>query len=168
MSQTTYNQRPTEAIPGRLSCPLQDADIDSKINALAMPAGVFVCRDGADDAVKVPAAAGDVTTTGCGFVLKDFTTGKPVSATLDYDAKAGVSVMRRGRMWVLSETAATYGAQVFVRITSDGASNTQLGKVRNDADVSGSARATALPGCRFVRTTSGAGLVEIEYSGALT
>ncbi len=168
MSQTTYVQRLTESIPGRLSCPLQDADIDSKINALAMPAGVFVARDGADDAVKVPAAAGDVTTTGCGFVLKDFTTGKPVAqSAVDYDAKAGVSVMRRGRMWVLCETASTYGAQVFVRITSDGASNTQLGKVRNDADVSGSARATALPGCRFIRTAA-AGLTEIEYSGALT
>ncbi len=161
MSQTTYVQRLTESIPGRLSCPLQDAILDSKINAAALPAGVFVTRDAADDACKVPVQATDVTTTGLGFVLKDFTTGKPVSLTLDYDAKAGVTVMRRGRMWVLCETDTTFGGQVFVRITASGG-NTQLGKVRKDADT---ATATALPGCRFIRTIGSAGLVEIEYFG---
>jgi hypothetical protein len=160
MSQTSYAQRFVTAIAGQLSCPLQDAVLDSKINALAMPAGVFVTRDAADDAVKVPAAAGDVTTTGCGFVKHDMAKERQQSQTVDFPAKNGVTVMRRGRMWVLSETASTFGAQVFVRITASGG-NTQLGKVRNDADT---ATATALPGCRFIRTLA-AGLTEIEYFG---
>ncbi len=160
MSQTSYAQRFTPSIAGQLSCPLQEAVLDSKINALAMPAGIFVCRDAADDAVKVPAAAGDVTSTGCGFVKHDMAKERQASQTVDFPAKNGVTVMRRGRMWVLCETAAAYGGQVYVRITASGG-NTQLGKVRNDADT---AAATALTGCRFIRTIGAAGLVEIEYN----
>lgn len=163
MSQTSYALRYTANVAGELSCPLQDAVLDSKINALALPAGVFVCRDSADDACKVPAAAGDVTTTGFGFVKKDIAIERQQSQTVDYPAKSGVTVMRRGRMIVLCETAAAFGGQVFVRITSDGGSNTQLGKVRNDAD---SGKATSLLGCRFIRTIGAAGLVEIEYFGS--
>lgn len=160
MSQTSYVQRPVSAVPGELSCPLQQARLDSKINALAMPAGIFVSYDAADDAVKVPAAAGDVTATGVGFTKHDVARSRPAGGS-DFDAKEGVTVMREGRMWVLSETAATYGQPCFVRITANGG-NTQLGKVRADADT---ATATQLVGARFVRAIAAAGLVEIEFIG---
>lgn len=160
MSQTSYAQRFVEGIAGQLTCPLQDAVLDSKINALALPAGVFVCRDAADDACKVPAAAGDVTATGFGFVKHDMAKEAQQGQTVDFPAKHGVTVMRRGRMRVLCETAAAFGGQVYVRITANGG-NTQLGKVRNDVD---GGNATALTGCRFIRTISAAGLVEIEYN----
>lgn len=164
MSQTSVSQRLVVGIPGELSCPHQDAVLDSKINALAMPAGIFVAYDAADTAVKVPAASGSVTTTGCGFVKKDVATERQPSQTVDYPAKSGVTVMRRGRMFVLTEDLSTYGGQVFVRITASGG-NPQLGKVRSDGDTG---TAIALPGCRFIRTLAAAGLTEIEYSGALT
>lgn len=159
MSQTSYAQRFAPAIAGQLSCPFQEARLDSKINALAMPAGVFVCRDAADDACKVPAAAGDVTATGFGFVKHDMAKERQQGQTVDFPAKHGVTVMKEGRMWVPCETDAAEGGQVFVRITASGG-NTQLGKVRKDADT---ATATALTGCRFIRTIAAAGLVEIEY-----
>lgn len=162
MSQTSYSQRLTRGVAGELTSPLQESKLDSKINALAMPAGVWVARDGADDAVKVPAAAGDVTTTGCGFTKHDVARSRPANGSVDYDALEGVTVMRAGRMLVLCETAAAYGGAVFARITASGG-NTQLGKVRNDADT---ANATAVPGARFIGTITAAGLVEIELLGS--
>lgn len=161
--QSTYSVRPTaDGIPGMLSRPEQECVLESKINAAAIPAGVFVCRDTSDDSAKVPAASGSVTATGFGFVKADVARQRNSDGTSTFAAKEGFTVMRRGRMFVLCETAAAYGGAVYVRITSDGASNTQLGKVRNDADISGSARAVALQGCRFVGTIAAAGLVEIE------
>lgn len=164
--QTSYSVRPTAVgIPGQLSCPEQVARLDSKENAAAIPAGVFVCRDSTDRGVKVPAAAGDVTATGCGFVKADVARQRASDGTSTYQANEGLTVMREGRMFVLSETAVTYGDKVYVRITAHGG-NTQLGKVRNDADtVSSVDTATALVGARFIRTTTGAGLTEIELLG---
>ena len=163
MSQTSYSLRAKAAgIPGQLSCPVQEAVLDSKINALAMPAGIFVCYDAADDAVKIPAASGAVTTTGCGFVKKDIAIERQQSQTADYPAKSGVTVMRRGRMFVTTEDLSTFGGQVFVRITANGAGKLQLGAVRSDAD---SGNAVALPGCRFIRTVGATGLTELEYFG---
>ncbi len=162
MSQLTVSQRLTVGIPGELSCPHQDAVLDSKINALAMPAGIFVAYDAADDAVKIPALAAQVTTTGCGFVKKDVATERQQGQTVDYPAKAGVTVMRRGRMFVTTEDLSTYGGQVFVRITANGAGKLQLGAVRSDGD---GGNAIALPGCRFIRTLAATGLTELEYFG---
>ena len=149
-------------IPGELSCPLQDAVLDSKINALAMPAGVFVCYDAADGACKVPAAAASVPTTGFGFVKKDVATERQSGQTVDYPAKAGVTVMRRGRMFVTTEDLSTFGGPVYIRITANGAGKLQLGACRSDAD---SGNAILLPGCRFIRTLAATGLTEIEYFG---
>lgn len=161
--QTTYNVRPNAAaIPGALSCDLQAARLDSKINAAAIPAGVFVALDSADDSVKVPAASGDVTGTGCGFVKADVARARNSDGTSTYAAKEGLTVMREGRMFVLSETATAFGGAVYARITASGG-NTQLGKVRDDGD---SGKAIAVPGARFIRTTSGAGLTEIELIGS--
>ncbi len=160
MSQTSYAQRFVEGIAGQLTCPLQDAVLDSKINALAMPAGIFVVRDGADDAVKIPASSAEITTTGVGFVKHDMAKERQQSQTVDFPAKSGVTIMASGRMRVLSETATTYGAAVFVRFTVEGG-DTQLGKVRNDADTD---KAVALPGARFIRTIGAAGLTEIEFN----
>ncbi len=162
MSQTSYAQRFVAGIAGQLTCPFQEAVLDSKINALAMPAGIFVAYDAADDAVKIPAAAGSVTTTGCGFVKHDMAKERQQSQTVDFPAKAGVTVMRRGRMRVLTEDLSTFGGQVFVRITANGAGKLQLGAVRSDAD---GGTATALPGCRFIRTLAATGLTELEYFG---
>lgn len=161
--QTTYSVRPTAVgIPGQLSCPEQIARLDSKENAAAIPAGVWVARDGSDTAVKVPAASGDVTSTGCGFVKADVARQRAADGTSTYQAKEGLTVMREGRMFVLSETALNYGDAVYARITASGG-NTQLGKVRNDDD---SGKAVAIPGCRCIRTITGAGLTEVELLGS--
>lgn len=159
MSQTAYSQRLTEALAGMLAAPVEDCLIDSAINAADLPAGVFVTRDAADGACKVPTTSGEVTASGMGFTVLNLA-HEPSSdgSTVDIPATKGCGVIRRGRIWVLTETAMTYGQSVFVRFTANGG-NTQLGKVRNDADT---ANAVAAPGWQCLTTLAAAGLAVIE------
>ena len=60
----------------------------------------------------------------------DLTDGSP-----HYADNQMVSIMSKGSMYVDCEGTCVAGAPVFVRITSDGSSNTELGKVRADSDV---------------------------------
>ncbi len=60
----------------------------------------------------------------------DLTDGAP-----HYADNQMVSIMTDGSMWVDCEGTVVAGNPVFVRITSDGGSNTELGKVRGDSDV---------------------------------
>lgn len=159
MSQTSYSQRFTEALAGMLACPIENCQIESKINDAVIPAGVFVSRNAADDACKVPAASGDVTATGIGFTCL-ILAREPVSdgSTSDFAAGKGCSVVSKGKLWVLTETAMTYGQDVYVRYTASGG-NTQLGKVRNDDDTT---KAAIAPGWKCRTTLSAAGLAIIE------
>lgn len=159
MSQTSYSQRLSEALAGMLAAPIDDCEIESKINAAAIPAGIFVTRDANDDACKVPTTTGEVTASGMGFTVLNLA-HEPVSdgSTVDNAAGKGCSVIRKGRIWVLTETAMTYGQNVFVRFTANGG-NTQLGKVRNDVDT---ANAVAAPGWVCKTTLAAAGFAIIE------
>jgi len=160
MSQTSYAMTPAAALPGMIADPLDARNtIVSRINAAALPAGVFVTRDAADDAVKVPVSTGEVTASGVGFTI--LSVGKePVSdgSSVDWPATKGVSVMTFGKLWVTCESAAAYGGDVFVRFTVE-APDLQLGSVRNDADTD---KAVAAPGWKFRSTLAAAGLVLIE------
>jgi hypothetical protein len=60
----------------------------------------------------------------------DLTDGTP-----HYADNTMVSIMTKGSMYVDCEGTVVAGRPVFVRVTSDGGSNTELGKVRGDSDV---------------------------------
>jgi predicted regulator of Ras-like GTPase activity (Roadblock/LC7/MglB family) len=64
---------------------------------------------------------------------------RPMSEDFDsthhYADNEAVAVMESGHMHVLSEGTVVADRPVFARITSDGGSNTVLGKVRGDSDV---------------------------------
>lgn len=68
-----------------------------------------------------------------------FTLFRPMSEDFDtthhYADNEAVAIMEEGHMYVLSEGTAVANQPVFARITSDGGSNTVLGKVRGDSDV---------------------------------
>lgn len=72
--------------------------------------------------------------------------------------KAMVSLMRKGRIWVYTETAVSPTSDVFVRVLTV------------SADVKGQFRAgtatnfIALPGAKFITSTTGAGLAVLELS----
>src|SRR6266851_687765 len=64
----------------------------------------------------------------------------------------GLSILRRGRIWVFVETdvAIVAGAKAFVRVTQNGAGKLQLGALRADADT---ANAVAIKGRFFTAST---------------
>ena len=159
MSQTSYSLRLTEALAGMLAAPVEDCTIESYSNAAALPAGVFVTRDAADSACKVPTSSAEVTASGIGFVMRNLAQ-EPVSdgGSTDVAALKGASVVTRGKIWVLTESACAFGGDVFVRFTVE-APDLQLGMPRNDADTD---KAVAAPGWKFRTTLGAAGLAIVE------
>lgn len=77
-----------------------------------------------------------------------------------YEAGEAISLLRKGRVWVLVEEAVTLTSDVFLRHTIGSA--TELpGRFRTDAD---SAKADQITNARFVSVTAGEGLAELEFS----
>lgn len=160
MSQLTYSLRVTSALAGMLVDPDDDGlMVESKINAAVLSAGLAVARDAADDAVKVPAAAADITANFMGITIRDVAR-EPVAdgSTTDYAAGKGVSILTRGRIWVSCETAAAKNGNVFARYAA-GAGGSVLGSIRNDVDT---ASAAQVPNARFDSTIGAAGLVIVK------
>ena len=92
-----------------------------------------------------------------------FTVFRPMSEDLDsthhYADNEQVSIMRKGYMHVLCEGTCVAGKPVYVRITSDGGSNTVLGKVRADQDYA--AGLTITPTSSGLVTANGTYLVRL-------
>jgi hypothetical protein len=160
MPQTVVQNTPPVAFAGDHAYPELPRSEHSYIcdETNGLPAGIFVTRS-AEDAVKLPAASTDVTATGVGFVHRDPTWGGTGGTQTVMYAKGDViAVMRKGYIWCLTEGAVTQEGAVFARFTASGG-NTQLGKVRADADT---ATAAQVPNARFVTSTTGAGLAIVE------
>lgn len=126
---------------------------------VAVGVGLLVTRSATNGAFKKPAAAADVTTGAAGFLPLQMGHYDGASGA-EYAANEVVAVLRKGRMWVNSETALDNGGAIYVRHTANGAATT-LGKVRNDADTN---NAALLPNAQCVLGRADAGLVEIEFS----
>lgn len=170
MSQTSYAINiPAVSYPGQIA----DAgykDVLSGMAALAaIPYGVLAVIDASNDggfdnlAIKVPAASADITTAGkaVGVVLADQARAQdPSVAAAVYPQNSAVPCLRKGRVWVQSETAVVDGAPVFVRFAT-GSGGSQKGAVRADADT---ASAAQLPGACFRGSYAAAGYVVVELS----
>lgn len=125
--------------------------------------GKFVCKGANDIRAKLPVIAADVTTTGLGFVIRD-QMQDPNIAIDGYAQYNAVPILEDGPIYILCETAAAFGGQVYVRITTD-TDGTDLGNIRNDAD---GGKAILLPRARFEETIGVAGLalVNVKMGGA--
>lgn len=162
MSQTAYTQVPAPAVEGLLADISFHRDIVSGIGSEAISFGRFVSRiaplagapaDEIPPRVALPGLTTDVTgPAGIGFATNDVT----LEAGTGWALNDAVKIMRTGRIWMLSETAAAYGAAVFVRFAGG-----NEGAVRDDADT---ANAVALPGARFVSVLAAGGLVKVEFN----
>jgi hypothetical protein len=105
--------------------------------AAGVDAGIVVCPSGTagiacencDSAADVAKALG-VTVFRPMSYDADLTDGSP-----HYAENEVVAILDEGYIFVTSEGTVVAEAPVFVRITSDGGSNTTLGKVRGDSDV---------------------------------
>jgi hypothetical protein len=78
---------------------------------------------------------------------------------LTYAANEAAPVVRKGRVWVSSETAAYQGREVYVRMVAGGGES--LGAIRATPDANDCA---LLRGARFASTNSAAGFVLVELN----
>lgn len=103
------------------------SDVVSWIATVAIPFGVLV-YESAEGKATLPTATGNVTAGRCGIALIDHN-----KASGDgYAIGDAVRVMRRGRVWVLTEEQLAFGDTLFSRFAAG--TGTQKGAFRNDAD----------------------------------
>ncbi len=135
--------------------------------SVAIPFGVFVARGASSGYAKLPDIATDARAI-LGVVLSTYWQDNRSLDNAD-GVKAGdpMNVIEEGGVWVLCEqdvTTADLGMDAFVRITSDGSTNTQLGKVRKDVD---SGRAVHVRGATFDSTGAAGTPVKLRLRATL-
>jgi hypothetical protein len=168
MSQTSYAVDVTDLGPeGSLRNTLPAAIVGGKIAKTDIKFGrlcVYKTASGAPFA-DLPTATGEITGgTALGVSMWDpvkMQTSIPGSTSGLYAAGEPLPLVKRGRVTVRTEDSCVEGASVFVRFTSDGGSNTDLGTFRSDAD---SGKAVALPGAVWRTTRNTAGAAEIDIN----
>lgn len=166
--QTTYNTNMYSARPGLLA----DSGYTEKLSRIVeaaggLAAGIYV-SEGTDPEVQVlaPTTAAEITGGEGGVLLYDATQLPGTNASsFEWDDEMAVPVLRKGRIWVRCDAAATpaAGDQAFVRYAS-GAGGTVLGTFRHDADT---ASAALLSGGRFASTFRDVAFFGTTYRVAL-
>lgn len=161
--QTTYIQSFVKAFAGMLAdCGQFFQRITSKTvvsTSTGIPAGVFVCRSGADDVCDVPALTASVTgPNGFGITMLEVAqephngVGSLDGGVLNFNPLQQVNVVEKGVIWAVPEAGGTtYGSGVFARFTANGAGKLQLGALRLDVD---GGNAVAIPGAKWLDTTA--------------
>lgn len=82
--------------------------------------------------VKAPTTAAEAVA--CEGILLDPVYLNEIGATNSYSAGQAATLLEDGYMWVNSEGTVAFGDPVFVRILSDGSSNTVKGTLTNTSD----------------------------------
>lgn len=149
MSQTSYSRSFDGAFAGQLgdTGPKRSGTYINDQGA-DIPAGVFVAFKSESAQAKLcdlPADAGDEI---AGIALNSFARD-PDSLTGTAAIKSGnaCNVLEWGSAYVVCEETMAVGDDVYTRITSDGGSNTVLGRIRNDSD---SGKCVKVPGARVL------------------
>lgn len=156
--QTTYSQRPAAAVAGMLG-DLGTWDIISSVNqesSASMPFGTVVKWGTAERTSKILSASTDMLQ---GIVIRRHWYDRILELDADADGvKAGVriDVLRKGRIWVPTETAAALTADIFVRYAGTGTK----GAVRNAAVGGETIDISTI--AKVMSPASGSGLVELD------
>jgi len=165
MSQTTVAE-PKKALEGLLY-DLGNTDITSFSAEIAVPFGKYV-NLGTDKErqVLLPLLTTDVTNEKLagGFSVRTQEVENPMPNSADpvgtYAIGESVSVIKKGRIWVLCEDDFDQSDDVFVRF-ADGTETNNNGGVRTDADT---ATAVALPNARFLNSGLAGELALLDLS----
>ena len=132
MSQTAYAVSAGDAFPGLLDMNFANPDILSRFNEEATKTGFgLMVRQGTDaEQILRRAAAGD----SLGVTVHNHTEKQKTTGTAEEIAATGgkADVLRRGRIWVVTEETIAIGDPVFCRFATG--SGTVLGAFRTDAD----------------------------------
>lgn len=139
----------------------------TNVEGSAIPFGIAVTRASSqsenytDDVEEFDAAADEIV----GVTVRSHSLASDDLAGSDAIAdNQKCSIMSKGRVWVTVEEAVTKGDPVYVRFTSDGGSNTQLGTFRKSID---SSRARRFRGARYASSASAGGLAVLEFDASL-
>jgi predicted regulator of Ras-like GTPase activity (Roadblock/LC7/MglB family) len=95
--------------------------------------GLFMC-EGATPGVTAKAPATAAEAKACIGVNLDPEYLNEIGAAADYLDGDAVTLVQKGYVWINSEGTVAHDGKVYVRHTSDGGSNTTLGKARADSD----------------------------------
>jgi len=161
MSQTSYAVDPALAFRGQLGDPNVDMFAIPLANgaAAAVGFGIMVRRDATNPETQfdIFSATGQ---TPAGILAhthaqQDPTLADPLGVALLEPA----SVVRRGRIWVVTEEAIAVGDAVYFRHTSG--TGTEIGAFRNDADTASCDQITS---ARWLRGCSAAGVALLEIN----
>ncbi len=133
---------------------------------VGVPFGHLVCWNELEDDqhCRLPRVTGDIGISGgfpWGVAVGDSSKERRTTAPYGgYSHGDRVPIMRKGRIWVVSEDAVTApGTQAYVRFSASGSE--VLGAFRTDADTSDAA---ALTGARFMKTCSAGGLTVLSLN----
>ena len=165
MSQTVHNVSPTHGTEGQIidGREVISAVVDSTNGVIPFGRALTfktLPAPGKNAIVELPNATGEITGDNfAGISVRDPTVELPQGSNVFTGFKTGdvISLLRRGRLWVVSEDAVSARVPVFARFVAGGGE--ELGALRTDADT---ADAVAIPGSKFM-TSGGAGaVVEME------
>lgn len=160
-TQSAVALKPSVGAPGLLYDTSDSVEIVSLIAATAIAFGAFVFVS-ADGFVSAPALTGNVTAPVAaqrGIAVIDHQ-----KATQEgYDIGDAVRVLRRGRIWVLTDAAANIAlaSSLFVRFAA-GAGGAVLGAFRTDADT---ASASGPPVSMSIFHGGGVGQCVVDVGG---
>lgn len=132
MSQTTYSAQPDLAFAGMLDGALDGATLLSRFNeeSVSIAYGLMV-RQGTAENQILNLSAGDQDFLG--VTRHDHTEIDSAGQAAEIDADGGkVSIVRRGRVWVVTEETIALTDSVFFRFATG--SGTVLGAFRTDRD----------------------------------
>jgi hypothetical protein len=163
--QLSYTLNAPEAVLGMMSEDFTKY-VDTVIPQVAVRTGTLVCADlttgKVRNAAKLPGTGAETgRPTAMGIVPADLMRDISVAVaanTPDWPAMRPAPAMRRGRIWVLAESAVTRWSYPFVRFAA-GAGGTVIGGFRADAD---SASAAQLTTAIFLTEADAGGLALLE------
>lgn len=153
--QTSVDNAPQFGQPGMPYDSSLFQDVVSKRAVQDIPAGAYVQIVGGD--CDLPGLTGEVSGGDGGVALSSHEKATGVG----YKAGDMVPVMRVGRVWVYSETAATDAATPYIRFTANTAPTRPIGGFLNGAD---SGKAVQRTGITVVRGIGAAGNIVIQLN----
>lgn len=140
--QTTYNEKMDVAVFGQLvDC--TNRRVESKFAENAFDAGEAVQIGSSDDQIET------VSTSVYGVAIQHPTLTLDADNSAAYAEYDGVSILTNGRIWVAVDGAVAVGADAYWDVAAGAFNSTSTDNI-------------AVPGGKFVSSTTGAGLAILE------
>lgn len=161
MSQTSYSLAQAIAMPGLLG----DSgfhDVLSGIASTAMGFGLGVLKGTADSDLALPGVSGDVAKIR-GVTVHQHKE-QDLSSVAQYKQKDAVSVLHKGRIWVMVEEAVVPGDAVYVRYAAGGNGVGSFGKTAGSTERAQLSDGSQGSKAKYLTSASANGLALLEVA----